>query len=412
MNESGKKLHLFDAFGIELEYMIVKKDDLSVLPVADRVISAECGSIQNDVDRGKIAWSNELALHVLEFKTARPSSTLDGLAELFGREVNRVNEILSPMGAMLMPTAMHPFMDPVKELELWPHDSKEIYEAFHRIFSCKGHGWANLQSMHINFPFCGDEEFGRLHAAIRVALPLIPSLAASSPVVEGKVNGVLDNRMTFYGTNSACVPSITGHVVPEPVFTEQEYREEILGRIYSDLAACDPQKTLQEEWVNARGAIARFERSTIEIRAIDVQECPGADLAVAAAVITLVKALCEERFSSWEEQKRADTLKLKSILYGNIKSGQNFIVTDREYLHLLGIEKERCTSKQVWQQLMEKLSTEQAVSPFMNTLERLIREGVLASRIVSRSSFAPARSSLETVYRSLCCSLEDNQIFS
>ena len=45
-----------------------------------------------------------------------------------------------------------------------------IYDTFDRIFSCKGHGWANLQSMQINLPFRGDEEFARLHAAIRVSV--------------------------------------------------------------------------------------------------------------------------------------------------------------------------------------------------------------------------------------------------
>ena len=33
--------------------------------------------------------------------------------------------------------------------------------------------------------------------------------------------------------------------------------------------------------MNSRGAIARFDRNAIEIRVIDVQECPKADLAIA-----------------------------------------------------------------------------------------------------------------------------------
>ena len=36
----------------------------------------------------------------------------------------------------------------------------------------------------LNLPFSSDEEFGRLHAAIRLLLPLLPALAASSPLVE------------------------------------------------------------------------------------------------------------------------------------------------------------------------------------------------------------------------------------
>jgi len=38
---------------------------------------------------------------------------------------------------------------------------------------------------------------------------------------------------------------------------------------------------LQNEWLNSRGAIARFERDTIEIRVLDSQETPAAELAIA-----------------------------------------------------------------------------------------------------------------------------------
>ena len=80
-----------------------------------------------------------------------------------------------PVIARLLPTAMHPWMDPDRDLRLWPHEASAVYEAFNRIFSCRGHGWANLQSAHINLPFANDEEFGRLHAAIRAVLPIIPA---------------------------------------------------------------------------------------------------------------------------------------------------------------------------------------------------------------------------------------------
>ena len=73
-------------------------------------------------------------------------------------------------------------------MRLWPHENREVYDAFDRIFSCKGHGWANLQSMHINLPFADDAEFGRLHAAIRFLMPLMPGLTASSPVMDGVVD--------------------------------------------------------------------------------------------------------------------------------------------------------------------------------------------------------------------------------
>ena len=80
---------------------------------------------------------------------------------------------------MLLPGGAHPWMDPGREMVLWPHDAHEIYDLYNTIFDCRGHGWANLQSAHLNLPFAGDAEFASLHAAIRILLPLMPALTAS-----------------------------------------------------------------------------------------------------------------------------------------------------------------------------------------------------------------------------------------
>ena len=179
-------LGLFEGFGIEIEYAIVDAASLDVRPIADALLAAEAGELTGDVLRGRMAWSNELARHVIEVKTTEPEPGLAGLAELFAGEVRRVESRLAPLGARLMPTGMHPWMDPAREFAVWPHGERTIYDAFDRIFDCRGHGWANLQSAHLNLPFDGDDEFGRLHGAIRALLPLLPALAASSPFVEGR----------------------------------------------------------------------------------------------------------------------------------------------------------------------------------------------------------------------------------
>ena len=135
-----------------------------------------------------------------------------------------IDQLLEPMGARLMPTAMHPWMDPRTETRLWPHDNALIYQAYDRIFDCKKHGQANLQSMHINLPFADDAEFARLHAAIRLVLPIIPALAASSPIADGKASGYLDYRMEAYRTAVQRVPSAIGQVIPDTVNSRAEYR--------------------------------------------------------------------------------------------------------------------------------------------------------------------------------------------
>ena len=248
-------------------------------------------ALEGEISRGAMAWSNELARHVIELKTDGPVPTLSGVAERFAGEVGQIESRLAPLGACLMPAGMHPWMEPARDFALWPHGDRVIYEAFDRIFDCRGHGWSNLQSMHLNLPFAGDAQFGALHAAVRALLPRLPALAASSPFKEGRHAGWLDGRLEVYRDNAARVPSVTGVVVPEPIFTRADYLA-LLEKIYADLAPLDPAGTLRHEWVNARGAIARFDRDAIEIRVLDAQECPRADLAIAAAVSAVLRALC------------------------------------------------------------------------------------------------------------------------
>ncbi len=174
-------LRLFQGYGVELEYMVVDAETLQILPVVDRILESVAGTITSEVEMGPLAWSNELVLHVIELKTNGPAPTLEGLDALFQGDVARISEILEGMGGILLPTAMHPWMDPKTETTLWPHEYSPVYESYDRIFGCQGHGWSNLQSTHLNLPFGDDEEFGRLHASIRLLLPLLPALAASSP---------------------------------------------------------------------------------------------------------------------------------------------------------------------------------------------------------------------------------------
>ncbi len=300
-------LGLFDAFGIELEYMIVDRESLDVRPISDKVLTEAAGELTGEVELGSISWSNELALHVLELKVSEPVSDLHRVTADFQQSVAQANEILARFGAQLMPTAMHPWMNPDREMKLWPHDYSPVYEAFNRIFNCKGHGWANLQSTHWNLPFRNEREFAQLHAAIRLVLPLLPGLAASSPIHDGRIQGPLDCRLEVYRKNSAKIPSITGQVVPEPVYTEADYEREIYQRMYRDIAPEDPEGILQHIWLNARGAIARFDRGAIEIRVLDIQECPAADIAIGSLMVSVLQSLCSERWTKFDEQSVVPT---------------------------------------------------------------------------------------------------------
>jgi gamma-glutamyl:cysteine ligase YbdK (ATP-grasp superfamily) len=411
--------HLFDVVGIELEYMLVDAATLDVLPVCDRLLKAQAGRPVADVAFDDVSWSNELALHVVEIKTATPATTLVGLAEAFGDHLRRINAHLAriggPGGARLMPTAMHPWMDPHTQTRLWTKQDAAIYSQFNRIFDCRGHGWSNLQSVHINLPFADDAEFGRLHAAIRLLLPLLPALAASSPIAEARPTGLMDTRLHNYRGNCARVPSVTGRVIPEPVFTIADYHRLILERMYADIAPLDADGILQEEWLNARGAIARFERNTIEIRVLDVQETPAADLAIAALVVATLKLLVEEALCPLAAQQAMGTDGLVTVLDATIRDGDAAMIGDATYLATLGMEAGGAwTAGQVWRSLAEQVRRRRPgeLDAFEPALAVILEQGPLARRILAAVDGQLSRERLVDVYGRLCDCLSQGRMFA
>lgn len=396
--ESGKlgpmALHLFEAFGVEIEYMVVDRATLRVAPVVDRLLrrglalpGAVLGEDEDEANPGnvefaEIAWSNELALHVLEFKTNGPRASLEGLAGKFHEQVRLANGLLGEFGAMLLPGGMHPTMDPDAEMRIWPHGYNEVYEAFDRIFDCKGHGWANLQSAHLNLPFGSDEEFGKLHAAVRVLLAVMPALCAASPMMEGRLTGLMDNRLEVYRQNARRVPITSGRVVPEGVYTRGEYERVILDSIYRAFEPLDPGGVLRHEWCNSRGAIARFSRGAIEVRVLDCQECPAADVAIISLVAAGIRGLIEGRFASQEVIRGWEVEALHGLLLRVIKHGERAEIAESGYAEMFGLTS-GAKAGEVWERVYETCG-DYVFEEHRAAIEVLLSRGPLARRMVKR----------------------------
>ncbi|MCC6707177.1 MAG: glutamate--cysteine ligase [Gammaproteobacteria bacterium] len=403
-------LSAFAAYGIEIEYAIVDRDTLDVRAIADRLLAEVAGAEVNEFADGPIGWSNELSLHVIELKTNGPAASLDGLDELFSAEVARIDALLTKHNARVLPGPMHPWMDPLTEQRLWPHEQNEIYAAYDRIFNCRGHGWANLQSMHINLPFANDAEFVRLHDAIRIALPLLPALAAASPYVDGKASGLLDTRLETYRLNQKRVPEITGRVIPDRVASIDEYHSRILAPMFEAIAPFDTDKVLDGEWLNSRGAIARFERGAIEIRILDAQESPRADLAVARAVVALVKALYEERHSARDAQVAVSTEVLATLFERSLRDGEQVVLDDASVLNALGLGTQPCTMGAAWQALCAGNGVLEG--PGGEHVAALLKRAPLARRLLAVGGQAPTRDQLRNLYRGLCGALAENRLYA
>jgi hypothetical protein len=396
---SKKPWGLFERYGIELEYMICDIHTLDVMPIADKLIYKLAGSFCNEVEAGAISYSNELALHVIELKTSTPIPDIAHVDQDFQEHVQRLNHALKEWNAFLMPSGMHPWMNPFKEVCLWTHGQNAIYEAYNRIFDCRGHGWSNLQSAHLNVSFATDEELKALHSAIRWLLPIIPALSASSPVADGKLTGFLDTRLEAYRHNQRKIPSICGNVIPEPIATAEEYYGTILQPMWRDIAPYDPENILQEEWLNSRGAIVRFDRSAIEIRILDTQECPAMDLAVLQGIVDVLKSLATKIQHGDLPHTLIPTADLKALFLRVIREGDLSLIDHPDYLAIFN-ERSPIMVSSLWEKILRPF-WEKGESGVAVRQQHLLQHGSLARRIEKRWKESTTLDEKKEIYRSL-----------
>lgn len=406
-----KQWNIFERFGIELEYMIVNKETLQVIPRADIALGKDKKGVPlSDVQRGNVGLSNELVSHIVELKCAEPISSFALWSNNFHKEIIHLNKELAKINAMLLPSATHPFMNSHEEMVLWPYDCNDIYSTYDRIFNCKGHGWANLQSTHLNISFNGDAQFESLHAAIRILLPIIPAIAASSPYLDSKFTQYKDSRLETYRHNQEKIPSIAGQIIPEPVFSYADYDREIFTPIKNDIAPYDPEHLLNHFFLNSRGAIARFDRGAIEIRLVDIQECPAADVAIAELEVAVLKNIAAQKWTSIQKQKSLDTQSLASILNNTIKNAENAVIEDIPYLLSLGIEGSFVKASDVWFHLYNQ-SKKYISAASQKVLEKILARGTLSSALLKKIGEHPSRDRLVYEYAKLAQCLAQNCIY-
>ncbi|MGB8704169.1 MAG: glutamate-cysteine ligase family protein [Gillisia sp.] len=401
--------HLFEVTGIELEYMLVGKADFKVAPVVDELFIEKTGEITSDVDNGKIEWSNELVAHVVELKTNGPTKELDNLDLLFSENIKEVNGLLSHLNAKLWPTGAHPLMDPHSEMKLWPHNYNEIYSLYNRVFDCHGHGWSNVQSIHINLPFFDDAEFEKLHAAIRILLPIIPALSASSPILDGKFTGFKDARMEMYKTNQKEIPEMTGMVIPEQVFDKESYYQQIFDPINKAIKPYDTEHLLDHHFLNSRGAIARFDRNAIEIRVIDIQESPAADIAIAILIIEALKLLISEEWITLEDQKSWNEKELFQLFNGVVQEAEASKIENLKYLNIFDLNR-ASSAGEIWEKVYKRVKT--SISErHQKTIEFILENGSLSTRILKAVNNDFSKKNLHSVYEKLAECLQENTLF-
>lgn len=400
---------LFSVIGLEIEYMLVDKDSLNVVPKSDVLLQAlSGGEITNQAELGDIALSNELVMHVIELKNNGPKPLTRDIVNHFQQAILHLQPLLQEHRLQLLPTGAHPWMNPATETKRWPHGNRDIYQKYDSLFNCEGHGWANLQSMHVNLPFANDEEFFQLHSAIRIILPLLPALAASTPFLDGQYSGMQDTRLYYYDKNQQRIPSISGDVIPEFIKSPQHYQETILHPMYEAIRPFDTEGILQYEWLNSRAAIPKFEYGALEIRIIDSQECVNADFAIAQVIVAVLKKWLGQ--STYFMDKPCDQKPLRDVYQQSIHKGLNAAADNQELMKQWQLRAGVKTCRDVWAQLIETVSSDLDQQSQV-VLENILSQGNLSERLLHACGQDHSKANLKRVYRQLSQCLLDNQPF-
>ncbi|MFA5960043.1 MAG: glutamate-cysteine ligase family protein [Tatlockia sp.] len=402
---------LFTVLGLEIEYMLVDRETLEIKPLSDVLLHDLAGHMVNEVPlgNGEIAASNELVLHVIELKNNGPKPPSSALVDSFQQAITTLLPHLAKHNLQLLPSGAHPWMNPHTETKRWPHGNQAIYQQYDAIFDCQGHGWANLQSMHMNLPFANEDEFCKLHNAIRLILPLLPALAASTPFLDGKKTGLIDSRLYFYGKNQQRIPSISGEIIPEFIRSQTQYKQTILEPMYKEISPFDKEGLLQHQWLNSRAAIPKFDCQAIEIRIIDSQECVQADVAIALAVTAILKQWIES--SDYYLHQPCEVMRLRAVYDLAIKEGFAFSIDDSQLCRQWQLPPRTMTAQAVWSHLIERVSSALDAKS-QQTLEFILSQGNLSERLLRACGNDHSKTNLSRLYRQLGHCLSTNTLFN
>ncbi len=263
------------------------------------------------------------------------------------------------------------------------------------------------RALRLDLHFDRAEDFGRLHAAVRLVLPLIPAIAAATPMREGRVTGILSNRLRACLDLYDRFPERVGGFIPEAVFDQAEHDRAILGPIARSAAAAGRAEPPDPQMLNLRAATAHFEQGILSIHAIDAQENSAADMAVLEFIIAILKALVGGRWVSTYLQRAWGTDDLAAILLTTIHDGTHAIVTNRDYLLMFGLMKqEEATADRLLQHLFVELYGELSENARVH-ISLIIEQGCLAERLSVRLGHDPGAQRLREAFAALAACRTD-----
>jgi len=126
-----------------------------------------------------------------------------------------------------------------------------------------------------------------------------------------------------------------------------------------------------------------------------VQECPAADVAIAALVVAVLRALCAERWCDLRALAALDTQELADVLWAVAKDGERAVVAHPGLLAALGRAGARPAGA-LWRELAEATlhDSEPLDDEVAAALRVVLDRGPLARRMLGAAGPAPDRSAM------------------
>lgn len=257
------------------------------------------------------------------------------------------------------------------------------------------------QGLRLELPFERPGDFGKLMAALRVALPLFPAISASTPFSQGKPTGHRSFRLRCWLGEYDLHPERVGGFIPEAHFELADHDREVIGPIAQAIArsgAAAPDDPQALDW---RAATVQIDPDAIVTAAIDMQENPAADMAVLEFIIAILRALAQGRWVSSYLQRAWSTDDLMAILSGTIASGSDALITNRDYLLMFGLMKqEQLEARRLLQHLFVELYGELSENARAG-ITIILEHGELAGRLLAKAGKRPSADRIRAVMAEL-----------
>src|SRR5690606_19624859 len=191
---------------------------------------------------------------------------------------------------------------------------------------------------------------------------------------------------------------------------KEDYYDKIFRPINEATKPHDVENILDHHFLNSRGAIARFDRNAIEIRVIDLQECPKADIAIAVFIVEALKLLVSEELVSLQDQMKWHEDELFNIFNKVIVDAEGTVIENLVFLDIFDLEAP-CNAGNIWKKLYF-LVQDEISEKHRKTLEVILEKGSLSTRILKAIDSDFSEANINRVYSRLGDCLSGNELFA